>query len=395
VTEQPWLSRPDWASGRIEDGSRAAAVAAWLFAGLWNLISTPAAYFAGRQALREGNKAALVGLLFPVVGIGLVVWAVRATLRYRRYGVSRLDLATVPAPVGRELRGTVVAPAVLETREELRVTLTCVRRVTRGAGKNRSTTETVLWQEEQRVAASHSRTAEGMVTAIPVAFRIPGDVEPSDGTDPRNKVVWRLEVSAGVPGVDYRSAFEVPVFRTSEDVVPADPGSPAAAVRPFVQPATSRIKVSRSRRGTEIDFPAGRNPGAAAGLTALLAVWLVATWATIRFEAPVLIQVIFAAFGFLFAWASAALWFGASRVTIGDGSVTVARGLFAPMREQRMGIADIARVTTRIGMQAGRTPYYDLMLIRNDGRKLPAGRAIRDKREAEWLADTVREALRR
>jgi hypothetical protein len=46
-------------------------------------------------------------------------------------------------------------------------------------------------------------------------------------------------------------------------------------------------------------------------------------------------------------------------------------------------------------MQAGRTPYYDLMLIRNDGRKLPAGRAIRDKREAEWLADTVREALRR
>lgn len=45
-------------------------------------------------------------------------------------------------------------------------------------------------------------------------------------------------------------------------------------------------------------------------------------------------------------------------------------------------------------MQAGGTPYYDLVLAREDGRQVPAGRGIRDKREAEWLADTLREALK-
>ena len=44
-------------------------------------------------------------LLFPLVGIGLLVWAIRATLRYRRYGISLLELTTLPAPVGHALEG--------------------------------------------------------------------------------------------------------------------------------------------------------------------------------------------------------------------------------------------------------------------------------------------------
>jgi hypothetical protein len=78
---------------------------------------------------------------------------------------------------------------------------------------------------------------------------------------------------------------------------------------------------------------------------------------------------------------------------VGDRAVTVASGLLAPMRRHRLGSDEIAEVTTRIGMQAGRTPYYDLILVRKDGKRMPAGRGIRDKREAEWLAATMREAL--
>jgi hypothetical protein len=64
------------------------------------------------------------------------------------------------------------------------------------------------------------------------------------------------------------------------------------------------------------------------------------------------------------------------------------------MREQRLDAGEIAEVTTRIGMQSGGTPFYDLVLVRKDGDEVPAGRGIRDKREAEWLADTVRRALK-
>ena len=44
-------------------------------------------------------------------------------------------------------------------------------------------------------------------------------------------------------------------------------------------------------------------------------------------------------------------------------------------------------------MQAGTRPYYDLVVNTRDGEKLIVGRAVRDKREAEWLATTIRQAL--
>lgn len=393
--ESPWLWREDWAAGRIQDGNRGAMIGAWVFAGFWNLVSLPSAVVGVRQALREQTWGLLIVLIFPAVGLGLLVWAVRATLRYRRFGVSRLELSTVPAPVGRELRGTVVAPGVLEAREGLRVTLTCVRRVTTGAGKSRSTSERVLWQEEQRLSGARTRTAEGMRTSVPVAFRLPADAHPSDGSNPRDRVIWRLAVAAEVPGVDYASSFEVPVFRTAESETGSapDPSAPTA-LEPYVQPATSRVRVTRNRRGTEIDFPAGRNPLEAAGLTAFTAIWLAAVWATVHFGAPLLLQAVFAGFGLLLAWAALGTWLWASRVVVGDGGVIVSRGVLAPMREQRLDAGEIAEVTTRIGMQSGGTPFYDLVLVRKDGDEVPAGRGIRDKREAEWLADTVRRALK-
>ena len=40
------------------------------------------------------------------------------------------------------------------------------------------------------------------------------------------------------------------------------------------QPPDSRIQVTTNRRGTEILFPAARNPGAASGVTLFLAVWI-------------------------------------------------------------------------------------------------------------------------
>lgn len=392
--DAPWLWRADWAAGRIADSTRSTMIAAWLFAGLWNLISLPAAFFGVRQAFREGSYAGLFVLIFPLVGLALLVWAIRAAIRFRRFGVSRLDLDTVPAPIGRALRGTVVATGVTGPLEPLRVILTCVRRVTSGSGKNRSTSESILWQEEQRLPGQQTRSAEGMTTAIPISFALPRDVEPSDATNPRNQVVWRLSVSADVPGVDYAATFEVPVFRTA-DSEPAPSAEPAAdRLAPFVQPPTSRVRVTRNRRGTEIVFPAARTPGPSASLTIFSALWLAAVWATVHFGAPVVLQVIFAAFGLFLIWATVASWLGVSRVTVGDGTVTVASGIVTPLRERRLAAGEIAGVTTKIGMQAGNTPYYDLILVRKNGKPLSAGRGIRDKREAEWLAATVREALR-
>jgi hypothetical protein len=390
--DSPWLWRPDWAAGRVEDDSRTTASFAWFFAILWNLVSLPAGFFGVREAVEKGNHAALLALLFPAIGVGLLVWAVRSWLRYRRYGISRFELTTLPGVIGHSLGGTVRIAEPLRPEGGFQVTLTCLRRHTTGSGKNRSTSESILWQEDRRVM--------GVGTSIPLTFAIPADALPSDDSNPNDRRIWRLGVSADVPGVDYHSSFEVPVFRTeasdtprtsAEEQAARDPEAPAV----YRQPATSRIEVTSNRRGTEILYPAARNPAAAAGLTVFFAIWCAAIWATIRFGAPIIFPIVFGLFGILLLIGLLDAWLRVTRVAVEPGRVTVATGYLSAGTGKTISSEEIEDIVPRITMQAGATPYYDVTIVRKDGKKVSAGSSVRDKREAEWLAATMKESLRR
>jgi len=396
--DSPWLWRSDWASGRIVDSSRATRFTAWVFAAIWNLISLPGAFLGVRSAIQEGNHLALLALLFPLVGIGLFVWAVRSTLRYRKYGVSRLELSTIPGVVGRTLAGMVRAPARMQPHDGFEVTLSCVRRVTTG-GEDKSTSESILWQDERRVMGEPTRTAAAMETHIPIAFRLPADAAACDDTDSNNRVLWRLRLMAEVPGVDYESHFEVPVFRTSasdqplaaeEDRITQDPLAGAG----YQQPADSRIVVTTNRRGTEVLFPAARNPGAATSLSFFLMIWLGFIALQVHLRAPLLFPIITGIFGLLILVGVLDLWLQVSRVSVGAGTLTWATGYISSGRERTSPASEIADVIASIGMQAGTTVYYDVVVARKNGKKIRVGRSVRDKREAEWLAATIGNALR-
>ncbi len=389
--DSPWLWREDWAARRLTDAPRKDMWSAWAFAALWNLISLPGAVLATRSALQGGHRAALLALLFPAVGLGIVAWAVRATLRYRRYGTSRLELATLPALVGHTLEGTVRTPAGLRPEGGFRVVLTCIRRQTTNSGRNRSTWDNVLWQEERR--------SPGGAAGLPIAFAIPRDAVPCDPALSGDRVFWRLDVSGDVPGVDYAAAFEVPIFRTAASDAPltvADRAAEAAAVVPadYRQPAGSRIRVAPTARGIEIYLPRARNPGFALGLTAFFGFWLGATALVIVLQAPIIFPVFLGAFSLLFALLVADAWLGVTRVTAGRDGVTVASGWVTPRRERTVPAADVADVTTRITAQAGTTPYYEVRIVTKAGKQAGAGSGIRDKREAEWLAERMKAAVR-
>jgi hypothetical protein len=396
--DEPWLWQKDWASGRIDDANRGTMWAAWVFAIFWNLVSIPAGIAGVRAAVNEGNKAGIVALLFPLVGLGLLIWAVRTTLRYRKYGVSRLELGTIPGVIGRTLVGTVQVTLPLQPVEGFQVTLTCVRRVTTRSGKNSSTTESILWQEDRYLQGEPLRDVAGPSTRIPVAFRLPPDVLPCDGTDPNNRVLWRLALSASVPGIDYASVFEVPVFRTADSDRPLTSDEERLTQNQLVtagyrQPADSRITVASNRRGTEVFFPAARNPGAAIGTTVFLLLWTGVVVALIYFDAPILFPIVFGLFEVLLVYGALQLWLEVTRVIAEAGTLTIANGYLYPGKERRLAASEIADVTTAIGMQAGSTPYYDVVVLRKGGKKVIAGRSVRDKREAEWLAATIKSAL--
>jgi hypothetical protein len=397
---EPWLWRADWAAGSIEDTGRRSQYVLWAFAGLWNLIAWPSGVLAVRAALEQGNRLAWIGLVFPVVGVGLLVAAIRATIRERKFGVSVLELSTRPGVVGHGLAGTVRAGCDLLPTGGFVATLSCVNVRTTGSGKNRSTTETIRWQDQetppgQRTTRSAGR---GIETTIPVRFRIPADVAPSDDANPDDRTVWRLEVTAAVPGVDYDAVFEVPVFRTGESAEPVTGDEekvlgPVPESLPYQQPRNSPIRVSTGPRGTQILFPAARNPGAAAAISFFAALWGAVVWLLVAVKAGPLFIGIFGLTELALLYGVLRMWLWVVDVTASREGVAVATGFVTVGEPARIAAADIAGVEVQIRMQSGSTVYYGLQVVRKDGGRVGAGAGIREKREAEWLAGLVKQAV--
>ncbi len=393
--DEPWRWRPEWAAGRIECSTRRKMWTAWAFTTFWNVVSVPASMVAVREALQSREYMPLLALTFPAVGLGLLVWALRETVRHRKYGVTVFELAHLPGVIGRGIGGLIRTSLLLAPEDGFEVSLTCLNRVTRGSGKHRSTTENIRWQETVTVT-DFQRDLERAGTMVPVAFSLPPDVDGSDDSKPDDQIIWRLEVSADVLGVDYLARFDVPVFRTPESAMPLPPETLATMERSaaeYQQPVDSRIRVTANGARTEVVFPPARNVGPAIGLTVFLALWIGIVMLIQRLDAPLIFSVVFGFFAFVLLVAVLNLWFGATRVLIESHTVRVTSGLVFASRTRALRSQDIEEIKVTVGMQSGKTAYHRLTMVTAAGPKVTAGTGIRDRREAEWLARTMKEAL--
>lgn len=353
-------------------------------------------------ALHHGeSRLALIALIFPLAGAALLVAAVRSSIRRRKFGISRLHLSTKPALPGHGLAGTLHVGGRIRPAGGFRLVLSCVRIETAGSGGARRTSERILWQEEQRVGGlfGTGMPGEGPVTVIPVGFRIDSSAPPTDEGDPGARIVWRLTASARTPGVDYAASFEVPVFRTAETPALAEQDArtlpPEPAPLRYRPPADSPIRVTSDGCGTRIAFPRALNPGAALGLTALAVLWGGVVALLWRLGAPAIVPAGLGAVEVVLAWGALLLWLRVVDVRADRSGVRVASNLGWAGGPRAVAAPDIADVEVRIGMQAGSQVYYDLAIVRRDGRRIRAGGGVRDKRQAEWLAAKIKQALGR
>lgn len=406
--DQPWRWRPEWASGVIRCSHAHTAMFTWAIAWVWNLLSAPILWAVPGE-FAKGNHLIAVGLLFPAVGFGLLVLAIRETLRWRRYGRSDLVLDPFPGVVGGRFAGTVQLGTSVGTDGAFDATLSCVRIRISGTGRNRSRREDLLWQDEQRLDASDCPVGP-RGTAVPIAFPIPAGQEPSSPEPGRDVVEWRLDVRATIPGIDYQARFLVPVFRTAESDV-AFPGAAARDTsdrRPAPLPTlteddagwrfspASRIRVQPlPAGGSSFWFPAFRNPASALSLAAFAVVWVGITAALIAAEdVPRLFGVTFGAFAVLIVWGALRECFRSVRVEATAAGLTIrSRTLLWP-RRRRIAAGDIERIEAALHGQHNQRARYDVVVHTGNGRRHAAGEAIADKREAEWLAGELERAVR-
>ena len=388
---EPWLWREDWAQGRVLSKTRGNMIAGWVFAILWNLVSAPVAYFVPREAAK--NPAVYIGLVFPVIGVFLLIHAIRQTLAYREFGKTCFEMATVPGVIGREIKGVIQARFPHSTNHGIHLRLSCVHRVTTGSGNSQSTNESILWRDEADL--SSGQICPGPVgTTIPVAFRIPWDAQATEKRSPRDGIVWLLEALADVPGVDYHDIFEVPMFRTQQTPAQPDPQSEVfAAVRPRTRPDVMTVEVRASATGTEFYFPAARNKGFAGTTSGFFLVFAGGTYLLAHTHIPIIFALGCGLFSLLLLYFTVQMWLVTSRVMIGGGLLKLQNGLLGSGKVQQFSCTEIESITTKITAQQGGAtgiPYYDIqMALRGRTMNIALGRTLRNKHEADWLVEEM------
>lgn len=207
---QPWTQRAEWVRGRMERGHAGSLGMFIGFTVVWNIIGWGIVGFA---FLGGDGDAPLFLWLFPLVGVALAVMVGRMWIRQRKFGISILTLDTVPAPLGGSLSGT------LETNVRVQdvppqgfcVRLLCLDRISyRDSDGDRRVREEKIWGGEQYVPGRRQGATE--VVTVPISFNIPSHLPPTEMSPSDDRVLWRLNVTASTPGVDYFEQFEVPVF---------------------------------------------------------------------------------------------------------------------------------------------------------------------------------------
>jgi len=399
---EPWLWRDDWAAQTIKDSNRSSLGYTWFFTLFWNLISVPMSLTVlPREVLQNKNYPALLGLLFPLVGACLLIWAIRATLRWKKFGTSVLELKTLPGVIGGHMKGILQTRTALLPEEGLSLKLTCINRTVSGSGKNRSVNEKILWRERQVIPKDRIE-ARVQGSSIPFTFEIPYDAKETDRKNMDNAILWYVDAAASVPGVDYGAQFEVPLFRTSESDPDFAPAREAEVPEQMAEdlPHTSShggITVRPGQRGgTEFYFAPARNVRVALALTVFTLIWSAVIWFMMTQGAPIFFSIFFGLFDLLLLYAVLQLWFGVSKVLIESGQLTVNSGFLWLGVSKSIPCSQVEDIQIAIGMQSGGrsgTPYYKIELITSDKKKVSLGRSIKDKRQAEWLAKTMKDAV--
>ncbi|HEV2319727.1 MAG TPA: hypothetical protein VGV18_08260 [Verrucomicrobiae bacterium] len=390
--EKPWLARKDWADGRIGSTSKKAALLLWIFVFFWCFGSAAISLAVVPWQWHLGNRAILLTLIFPVIGLALIIFAVWTTRAWRRFGWSVFEMRPVPAAPAGALSGQIRVQGQLRPKHGWQLTLSCVRRKTSGPANNLRTTERVLWRDEAWLRPNLPQADAGQ-TLIPVFFSLPGD-KPESTTAIGDGTHWRLEAWARLKGPDFHAAFEVPVFKLPEPpaIVENRVAQYQLSLDDIRKEIQSKIEIVEAPGRTEFIFPRGRAPGFAAGATIVCLVWSAIVALLLVYRAPIPLPLVFGAMDLLMLFFVFDLWFRQSCVLASAGTIRSVTSWPGHKTESAIQGADVAEIAVEVGATVGHAAYYDLKLRTRSGKEWTLAKNLNHKSEADWLARQIANA---
>ncbi|MEJ2128099.1 MAG: DUF3592 domain-containing protein [Woeseiaceae bacterium] len=397
--DKPWLLDDAWQTPEIRSSSRASMFGVWIFAAFWNLISAPIPFLLFDEVVAKKNYIALLGLLFTAVGIGLLVWAIRRTMEWKRFGATPVTLDPFPGSIGGHVGGTIELNVPHASSNEFQVTLTNIRSYISGSGKNRSRKESAKWQD---TIVAHSEST-GAGTRLTFRFDVPGGLTESDALREDDTYhVWRLDLTGELDGTDLDRSFDIPVYATATQSrhlsqLAVDRGRERQTARAekaaqehirFVSGATGRSMVYPMFRQFWSHFAGFIVGGSFAAVGAYLVIE----------EGQRVFGSIFGGIGGLVALATLYGMFKSLEVgRDASGFWTVRRWLGIPIRRRHMGKHEFQRFSKNSNLQqqggGKHVMYYNIYAHGLDGRKLVVGEGFRGASQAEAAIRLISQEL--
>jgi hypothetical protein len=389
-----WQARADWRDNRIRSTARAALWFAWGFAIIWNAISSPIPFILPGE-LARGNQMIWIALLFPLVGLGLLIWAVRQTLAWRRFSVTLLELDPFPGALGGDVGGAVELRLPYNPKHRFRVTLTCLHVYTKRTGDGNETVRDAKWQDEQPAVVEPGLRG----TRLRFLFQPPADL-PGSSTGDNSRYEWTVQIAARLPGADFDRSWEIPVLRD------AGPQTARTPVRRRAEEADTleepgKLHIRETGAGIELYYPYLRHPGMALGILATGGIFIAPVWLIESFAGnngvpwPVL-WLCSVIGGLILIW-GIYLPGNSLRVSAGRQGLTVVRGILGLQFSRRAAADDITGIWKSIGMQSRQgnraQAYYRIEAHTRDGRRIALGEGLTGDSRVAALVERIRSAL--
>ena len=394
-SEQPWLANEDWQTALITSSSKTTMYFTWGFAAFWNLISAPLPFVIYREIVQKENYLALVGLLFPLVGAGLIIWAVRRTLEWRRFGPAPLSLDPFPGSIGGHVGGTIDVKLPYDPNASFSLTLTNLYSYMSGSGKDRSRKSSAEWQDTQVAHATSG--AQG--TRLSFRFDVPKNLNESDAEQAEeNYYLWQLNLKAELPGVDIDRDYEIPVYETEQQSQHLSNFSIAEARADQRQIDLEIIKkivrLDYGVSGRSMLYPAGRNLWNGFMGTLFGAIFAAAGWFLVTEAGHAIMGAVFGGVGLLVLVSALYFFLNSLEIVAEGGDIrTVRRILGIPVKRMRMRSSEFARFNKKKSSysQSGtrHVVHYSLHAVDKRGRKMVVGEGFKGVSQADAAADLI------
>ncbi len=402
-----WQISPRWKENRILSNAKSGMLGLWFFAGFWNLISS-SVFFIIHKELSAGNLIVLAALIFPLVGVGLLIWAIRATQQWKRFGKTPLILDPFPGELSDQVGGRVELNGQFQSYDSFTITLSCVNKRQVRSGKSTRTDKTVLWQDAKQVAAKSIGFNQW---AIEFGFRPPMDLSPTSGGTVVNGIIWEVSVDGETTRGKLDRQWEIPVIvnqtRSGQSSLRSEETNEKytnenrydyldhtdIAEVPIPE---SIVVIERDVRGTRFYYPMLRSKMAFIGI-AVGGLFLGIGMAPILNEIPLFMRIIFSGLGGLCLIGSIYAVGNSLEVLIDQAGITSIRNVLGISFSRRVNKNDILSINYRITRHSSSsnrtTPYYSVFAVTADNRKITLGESLNNIGMVNQIIEKISKAL--